>query len=128
MNIIRTKTTALLTHVLGPAGGPEIHQILKITHFSRIADETTNLTTKKFMVIVPLYYSVEHKKSLEKFHAMPEVDYCIAPGLKKVLDAVMDHAGIPPPPNKQKNKQNKHDRFPSSKRACLAFIQVLVYC
>lgn len=94
MNISRTKTTAQLTKVLGPAGEHDIHQILKNTHFSIIADETTDRTTTKFMVVVAPYYSVEHKKQAEKFFAMPEVDDCTALGLKKLLDAVMDRAGI----------------------------------
>ena len=95
MNISRTKTTALLTNVLGPAGQDDIHRILKNTHFSIIADETTDRTTTKFMVIVARYYSVEHRKPVEEFLAMPEVHDCTAPGLKKLLDDVMDRAGIP---------------------------------
>lgn len=52
----RTKTTAVVKNVIGQSSSNNICTILKSTKFSLIIDESTDLSTKKHLVVVARYF------------------------------------------------------------------------
>ncbi|CAH1109909.1 unnamed protein product [Psylliodes chrysocephalus] len=52
----RTKTTAIVKNVIGQSGSNTIYAILRSSKFSVIIDESTDISTKKHLVIVARYF------------------------------------------------------------------------
>ncbi|XP_045027180.1 uncharacterized protein LOC123470692 [Daphnia magna] len=90
----RTKTTALVKNVIGPAGKSNLVTILKSLHFSIIVDETTDRTTTKFLVILVRYFNEHQQKLVEEFFSMPVVSDATAAGLKVLILAEFEQVGI----------------------------------
>ncbi|KZS10354.1 Zinc finger-like protein [Daphnia magna] len=90
----RTKTTALVKNVIGPAGKSDLVTILKSLHFSIIVDETTDRTTTKFLVTLVRYFNEHQQKPVEEFFSMPVVSDATAAGLKVLILAEFEQVGI----------------------------------
>ena len=81
----RTKGTALISNVIGQHGRNERIEILRITHFSIIVDESTDRTVTKFLVIIVRYDSKIQRKPIEEFFALPKVVDATAQELETLL-------------------------------------------
>lgn len=91
----RTKATVILGNVMGNTYLSDLVARLKVTKFSLIIDESTDLSTQKHLVLIVRFYDLNIQKTCDHFLSLLEVKDCTAQGIFKSIKHYFSMHGIP---------------------------------
>ncbi|CAH1371494.1 unnamed protein product, partial [Tenebrio molitor] len=95
MRLKRTKATDITNNLLGPIAKKDVGDRLKKEKFSIIVDETTDIATKKSLVINCRFYNQDQRKIKDHFAELVEVENCSAESLFSAVKAFLDKNQVP---------------------------------
>ncbi|XP_030758365.1 uncharacterized protein LOC115884055 [Sitophilus oryzae] len=93
LKIKRLKATKLITGILGPAFKAEIVMDLKLEKFSIIIDETTDVSSKKSLVIVVRYW--KEGRVQDQFFDLVAVEDATSEALFNIIKNILSVNNIP---------------------------------
>ncbi|CAG9825754.1 unnamed protein product [Phaedon cochleariae] len=91
----RTKATEIINNRMKSYAAEEISKDLRNNYFSIIIDETTDISTKKCLVIVVRYYNEVQQRVRDNFLSLIELEDCSAQNIYKDIKNVFARNKIP---------------------------------
>lgn len=91
----RTKNSAIFRNVMGNVSFSDLVVCLRNTKFSLIIDESTDLSTLKYLVLLARYYDQNVQKTCDVFLTLLEMKDCTAQGLYTSIVNFFEKNNIP---------------------------------
>lgn len=91
----RTKGTQIFKNILGPYYFENLVKQLKKCKFSLIIDETTDVSTKKQLVLLTRFYDPSTQQIIDNYLILLEVEDCSAKGLFASIESFFTSHDIP---------------------------------
>ena len=94
LRLHRTKCTALVNNVISPSFKGELKKAIQGRKFSLMADESTDCSSSKIMIVTVKYYNSTLKKVLDEYLGVIDVLSCTGEALFVALKKVVEDVGL----------------------------------
>jgi hypothetical protein len=94
LKLHRRKCSSIIKYVVGPCVLENLMNDLKDMPFSLILDESTDVSTKKYLCICIKYYSKLKEKIITTFLSIIEIEIATADELHNILKKHLENLGL----------------------------------